>query len=190
MREKGVLRLPWESRSDSGRFHYCCHLNKSTSGMTCNLVQSTTSGWIYAFLASVFFVMIIITLYLPAVICLPSLPRVSVGGVRCIALEDPSPAALQSLIAKAFSRPNPASLQDKTRLFFLKPPRIAFSSQLLCLFLVSTCQIVTQLSASSWVWSRWRQSLILPCPVLVHHICVDCATERRSLADTGAYPTQ
>ena len=120
MREKGVLCLPWGSRSDSGRFHYCCHLNKSTTGMTCNLVQSTIYGWIYALLASVFFVIIFIALYLPAVICLPSLPRVSGGGVRCIVLEDPSPAALQSLIAKAFSRPNPASLQDKTRLFFLK----------------------------------------------------------------------
>ena len=121
MQEKGVLCLPhWGSHSDSGRFHYCCHLNKSTSGMTCNLVQSTIYGWIYALLASVFCVIIFIALYLPAVICLPSLPRVSGGGVRCIVVEDPSPAALQSLIAKAFSRPNPASLQDKTRLFFLE----------------------------------------------------------------------
>ena len=61
MQEKGVLCLPPRgSHSDSGRFHYCCHLNKSTSGMTCNLVQSTIYGWINALLASVFCVIIFI----------------------------------------------------------------------------------------------------------------------------------
>ena len=121
VREKGVLCFPWESHSDGGIFYKCCHFNKLTTGITCNLVQSTIDGWIQALLGSWLFGSIIIFQYLPAVICLfPSLPRVSRDGIPCIALEDPSPAALQSLIAKAFARPNVVPRRDVARLFFMK----------------------------------------------------------------------
>ena len=121
MREKGVLCFPWESHSDGGIFYKCCHFNKLTTGITCNLVQSTIDGWIQALSGSWLFGSIIIFLYLPAVICLfPSLPRVSRDGIPCIALEDPSPAALQSLIAKAFARPNVVPRRNVARLFFMK----------------------------------------------------------------------
>ena len=99
----------------------CCQLEHPTSKPTCEVIhphdqwfQALLTLWEYT---SAF----ILAYYLPAVICLfPVWPRTSRDGVRCIALEDPSPAGFTTLLVKLFVPEDGNSLLNKARLIILR----------------------------------------------------------------------
>ena len=100
MRERGVLCFPRESQDQFPTVYRCCRFDGSA--ISCDQVQSTIARLIRTLHDLWEYVLYIGAAYLPALLCLfPCLPKKSKEGNRpCIALDDPSPAALRSLLVK------------------------------------------------------------------------------------------
>ena len=100
MRERGVLCFPRESQDQFPTVYWCCRFDGAA--ITCDQVQSTIARLVRTLHDLWQYVLYIGAAYLPALLCLfPCLPKKSKEGNRpCIALDDPSPAALRSLLVK------------------------------------------------------------------------------------------
>ena len=100
MRERGVLCFPRESQDQFPTAYRCCRFDGAA--ISCDQVQSTIARLIRTLHDLWEYVLYIGAAYLPALLCLfPCLPKKSKEGNRpSIALDDPSPAALRSLLVR------------------------------------------------------------------------------------------
>ena len=99
----------------------CCQLEHPTSKPTCEVMVHPPDQWFRALSNFSGVTVFILVFYLPAVICLfPVWPRTSRDGVRCIALEDPSPAGFTTFLVKVSVHEDGNLLLNKARVIILR----------------------------------------------------------------------
>ena len=99
----------------------CCQLVPLTPKPACEVVHPS-DGWFQA-LSDLWEVIsfLVLTYCIPAVICLfPVWPRTSRDGVRCIVLEDPSPAGFTTFLVKLSVHEDGNSLLNKASVILLR----------------------------------------------------------------------